>query len=151
MDGQSKTLAGWKADRFDRRGMGAVGRMLDEFDRRQSLLVSISEGPASSLGGHTVFAILSERAREEAKGMAKRVKVGHDSDRAEGRRGTGRPPFGLCSAPGSGKVETPSRGVRHSPQAGGPLARLVRQEDGEGTAHRKARTQAHACGWCSSE
>ncbi|MFB7912526.1 recombinase family protein [Streptomyces sp. NPDC056061] len=105
MDGKSKTLGVWKTDRFDRRGMGAVGRMLDEFDRRQSRLVSVSEGLDSSQGGRMVFAILSERAREEAKDIAKRVKIGHDSHKAEGRRGTGRPPFGLYSAPGSGKVE----------------------------------------------
>ncbi|MFF5776167.1 recombinase family protein [Streptomyces virginiae] len=105
MDCRSKTLGVWKTDRFDRRGMGAVGRMLDEFDRRQSRLVSVSEGLDSSQGGRMVFAILSERAREEAKDTAKRVKIGHDSHKAEGRRGTGRPPFGLYSAPGSGKVE----------------------------------------------
>ncbi|MEN8653598.1 recombinase family protein [Streptomyces sp. 21So2-11] len=105
MDGKSKTLGVWKTDRFDRRGMGAVGRLLDEFDRRQSRLVSVSEGLDSLQGGRMVFAILSERAREEAKDMAKRVKIGHDSHKAEGRRGTGRPPFGLYSAPGSGKVE----------------------------------------------
>ncbi|MFF7308676.1 recombinase family protein [Streptomyces sp. NPDC008137] len=105
MDGKSKTLGVWKTDRFDRRGMGAVGRMLDEFDRRHSRLVSVSEGLDSSQGGRMVFAILSERAREEAKDIAKRVKIGHDSHKAEGRRGTGRPPFGLYSAPGSGKVE----------------------------------------------
>lgn len=72
--------------------------MLDEFDRRQSRLVSVSEGLDSSKGGRVVFAILSERAREEAKDMAKRAKIGHDSHKAEGRRGTGRPPFGLHSA-----------------------------------------------------
>ncbi|MFF7839822.1 recombinase family protein [Streptomyces ossamyceticus] len=105
MDGKSKTLGVWKTDRFDRRGMGAVGRMLDEFDRRQARLVSVSEGLDSSQGGRLVFAILSERAREEARDMAKRVKIGHDSHKAEGRRGTGRPPFGLYSRPGSGKVE----------------------------------------------
>lgn len=105
MDGKSTTLGVWKTDRFDRRGMGAVGRRLDEFDRRQSRLVSVSEGLDSSQGGRMVFAILSERAREEAKDMAKRVKIGHDSHKAEGRRGTGRPPFGLYGAPGSGKVE----------------------------------------------
>ncbi|MGW3400551.1 recombinase family protein [Streptomyces zhihengii] len=105
MDGKSKTLGVWKTDRFDRRGMGAVGRMLDEFDRRQSRLVSVSEGLDSSQGGRMVFAILSERAREEAKDIARRVRIGHDSHKAEGRRGTGRPPFGLYSAPGSGKVE----------------------------------------------
>ncbi|MFE9876369.1 recombinase family protein [Streptomyces sp. NPDC005784] len=105
MDGKSGTLGVWKTDRFDRRGMGAVGRMLDEFDRRQARLVSVSEGLDSSRGGRMVFAILSERAREEAKDMAQRVKIGHESHKAEGRRGTGRPPFGLRSAPGSGKVE----------------------------------------------
>ncbi|PJM94421.1 hypothetical protein CG719_19555 [Streptomyces sp. CB01373] len=87
MDGKSKTLGVWKADRFDRRGMGAVGRLLDEFDRRQARLVSVSEGLDSSQGGRMVFAILSERAREEAKDMAKRVRIGHDSHKAEGRRG----------------------------------------------------------------
>ncbi|MEU9366956.1 recombinase family protein [Streptomyces avermitilis] len=105
MDGKSRTLGVWKTDRFDRRGMGAVGRLLDEFDRRQARLVSISEGLDSAKGGRMVFAILSERARDEAKDIAKRVKIGHDSHKAEGRRGTGKPPFGLYSAAGSGKVE----------------------------------------------
>lgn len=105
MDGESRTLGVWKVDRFDRRGMGAVGRMLDEFDRRQSRLISVSEGLDSAKGGRMVFAILSEHAREEAKDTAKRVKIGHDSHKAEGRRGTGKPPFGLFSAPASGKVE----------------------------------------------
>ncbi|MFD5816806.1 recombinase family protein [Streptomyces sp. NPDC127038] len=105
MDGRSRTLGVWKTDRFDRRGMGAVGRMLDEFDRRGARLVSVSEGLDSAQGGRVVFAILSERAREEAKDIAQRVKTGHDAHKAEGRRGTGRPPFGLRSAPGSGKVE----------------------------------------------
>ncbi|MCX4819000.1 recombinase family protein [Streptomyces sp. NBC_01142] len=105
MNGESRTLGVWKTDRFDRRGMGAVGRMLDEFDRRHSRLVSVSEGLDSAKGGRMVFAILSERAREESKDIAKRVQIGHDSHKAEGRRGTGRPPFGLYSARGSGKVE----------------------------------------------
>ncbi|MFE5891296.1 recombinase family protein [Streptomyces sp. NPDC056462] len=105
MDGKAKTLGVWKTDRFDRRGMGAVGRLLDEFERRQARLVSVSEGLDSSKGGRMVFAILSERARDEARDSARRVKIGHDSHKAEGRRGTGRPPFGLYSAPGSGKVE----------------------------------------------
>ncbi|WP_326792060.1 recombinase family protein [Streptomyces sp. NBC_00841] len=105
LDGLSKTMAVWKTDRFDRRGMGAVGRMLDEFDQRRARLVSVSEGLDSSKGGRMVFAILSERAREEAKDIALRVKIGHDAHKAEGRRGTGVPPFGVFSKPGSGTVE----------------------------------------------
>jgi site-specific DNA recombinase len=105
LDGRSRTLAVWKTDRFDRRGMGAVGRMLDEFEKRRARLVSVSEGLDSRKGGRMVFAILSERAREEAKDIAARVQIGHDSHKAEGRRGTGAPPYGLYSAPRSGSVE----------------------------------------------
>lgn len=97
-DGLSKTLAFWKTDRFDRRGMGAVGRMLDEFDRRKAGLVSTTEGLDSRQpGARIVFAILSERAREEAKDIALRVNTGHEAHRLEGRRGTGLPPYGLMS------------------------------------------------------
>lgn len=100
LDGKSKTLAVWKTDRFDRRGMGAVGRMLDDFDKRRARLVSITESLDSSKGGRMVFAILSERAREEAKDIATRVKAGHDAHKLEGSRGTGTPPYGLRSGPG---------------------------------------------------
>jgi site-specific DNA recombinase len=97
-DGRSKTLAFWKTDRFDRRGMGAVGRMLDEFDRRRAGLVSTTEGLDSRQpGARIVFAILSERAREEAKDIVLRVNTGHAAHKAEGRRGTGIPPYGLMS------------------------------------------------------
>lgn len=106
LDGKSKTLAAWKTDRFDRRGMGAVGRMLDEFDRRRARIISVTEGLDSSLpGNRIVFAIMSERAREEAKDISLRVTNGHREHKGDGRRGTGVPPFGLYSAPGSGTVE----------------------------------------------
>ncbi|NYI06056.1 recombinase family protein [Allostreptomyces psammosilenae] len=98
LDGKSKTMGIWKTDRFDRRGMGAVGRMLDEFEDRRARLVSIIEGLDSSQPGvRTIFAMLSERARDEAKDIALRVKTGHDAHKAENRRGTGRPPFGTMS------------------------------------------------------
>src|SRR5690606_17844158 len=97
-DGLSKVLAFWKTDRFDRRGMGAVGRMLDEFDRRRAGLVSVTEALDSRQpGARIVFAILSERAREEAKDISLRVNIGHAAHRSEGHRGTGLPPYGLRS------------------------------------------------------
>ncbi|MCQ4082226.1 recombinase family protein [Streptomyces sp. RB6PN25] len=106
LEGQSKTLAVWKTDRFDRRGMGAVGRMLDEFDMRRARLVSVTESlDSSTSGARIIFGILSERAREEAKDIGLRVKNGHDEHKGEGRRGTGRPPFGLYGPTGSGKVQ----------------------------------------------
>lgn len=105
LDGRSKTMAVWKTDRFDRRGMGAVGTMLDQFSIRRARLVSVVEGLDSSKGGRMVFAILAERAREEAADIALRVKMGHDSHEEENRRGTGVPPYGLFSKRGSGKIE----------------------------------------------
>ncbi|MFG3200379.1 recombinase family protein [Streptomyces sp. NPDC048208] len=104
----SRTLAVWKTDRLDRRGMGTVGTLLDQLDQRNSRLVSISEGVDSSRGGRLVFAILSERAREEARDIGKRAAIGHDSHRKDvsaGRRGTGQSVYGLFSPVGSGKVE----------------------------------------------
>lgn len=113
--GHSKVLAFWKTDRFDRRGMGAVGRMLDEFDRRRAGLVSVTESLDSRQpGARIVFAILSERAREEAKDISLRVNTGHAAHKLEGRRGTGRPPYGLMSP----RLENgaPSGVVTHNPE-----------------------------------
>lgn len=103
----SRTLAVWKTDRLDRRGMGTVGTLLDTLEQRASRLVSITEGVDSSKGGRLVFAILSERARDEAKDIGKRSASGHNSHRGDagaGRRGTGQTVYGLHSVPGTGKV-----------------------------------------------
>lgn len=101
--GRSKTLAAWKTDRFDRRGMGAVGGLLDELDKRGARLVSTSEGLDSSKGGRMVFAFLSERAREEAKDISLRVQVGLDSHRPMGRIPGGMLPYGVMAV-GDGKI-----------------------------------------------
>ncbi|MFB7479591.1 recombinase family protein [Streptomyces anulatus] len=100
---RSLTLGVWKTDRLDRRGMGEVGRLLDELDKRRARLVSISEGLDSSKGGRTVFAILSERARDEAKDISLRVQIGLDSHRIIGRAPGGKPPYGVQHL-GDGKV-----------------------------------------------
>ncbi|MGV9659160.1 recombinase family protein [Streptomyces koyangensis] len=98
LDGLSKTLAAWRTDRFDRRGMGAVGRLLDAFETRNAGLVSITEGLDSRQpGARMVFAFLSEKARAEAKDITTRVTVGHREHKELSRRGTGRPPFGTRS------------------------------------------------------
>ncbi|MGW1928265.1 recombinase family protein [Streptomyces sp. NPDC001919] len=101
--GRSRCLAVWKTDRLDRRGMGAVGTLLDELDRRRARLVSITEGLDSSKGGRIVFAILSERARDEARDIALRVQVGLEAHRSIGRAPGGKPPYGVQHV-GDGKV-----------------------------------------------
>ncbi|KQV19091.1 MULTISPECIES: recombinase family protein [unclassified Kitasatospora] len=70
LTGVSKGLAVWKTDRLSREGIGKVGVLLDEFDKRGASLVSVSEGLDSRKGGRLLFAILSERAREEAAEIA---------------------------------------------------------------------------------
>lgn len=99
LDGLSKTFAVWKTDRLDRRGMAVVGRLLDEFDRRNARLCSVTEGLDSSRGGRLVFAILSERARDEAKDISLRVRTGHQDHKLINNRGTGVPPFGIQVQP----------------------------------------------------
>lgn len=105
LDGLSKTLYVWKTDRLSRRGMGQVGLLLDEFDKRSARLVSSTEGLDSSKGSRMVFAILSERAREESKDIALRTKTGGDAHKSEGRWPGGVVPFGLRCPKGSGKLE----------------------------------------------
>jgi site-specific DNA recombinase len=123
--GRSKTLAAWKTDRFDRRGMGAVGGLLDELDKRGARLVSTSEGLDSSKGGRMVFAFLSERAREEAKDISLRVQIGLDAHRPLGRIPGGMLPYGVRAA-GEGKLE------RHPDEY--PTARKIAQLLLEGVA-----------------
>ncbi|MDO0914184.1 recombinase family protein [Streptomyces sp. DT2A-34] len=103
--GLSKALYVWKTDRLSRRGMGQVGLLLDDFDKRSARLVSVTEGLDSSKGSRMVFAILSERAREEAKDIALRTKAGGDAHKREGRWPGGVVPYGLRCPKGTGKLE----------------------------------------------
>lgn len=106
MAGQSKTFLVWKLDRFDRRGAGSVLSAVDELDTRKARLVTCVEHLDSTTKGARMFiAIYAEQARGEVEDIALRVQNGHATHKAEGRRGTGRPPFGLQSPKGSGIVE----------------------------------------------
>lgn len=104
--GEVKTLAVWKTDRFDRRGMAAIGTALDEFDRRKARLYVLQERLDSSQPGtRIVFAILAERAREEIKDLTLRVTTGKTAARAAGKWPGGRTPYGVRSPRGSGNIE----------------------------------------------
>ncbi|WP_344013598.1 recombinase family protein [Streptomyces thermospinosisporus] len=104
--GEVKTLAVWKTDRFDRRGMAAIGAALDEFDRRKARLYVLQENlDSSQQGTRIVFAILAERAREEIKDLTLRVTTGKAAARTAGRWSGGRTPYGVRSPKGSGILE----------------------------------------------
>lgn len=106
MAGEVKTLAVWKTDRFDRRGMAAIGSALDEFDRRKARLYVLQENLDSSQAGtRIVFAILAERAREEIKDLTLRVTTGKVAARTAGRWPGGVTPYGVWSPRGSGLLE----------------------------------------------
>ncbi|WP_432192561.1 recombinase family protein [Streptomyces sp. bgisy027] len=106
MGGEVKTLAVWKTDRFDRRGMAAIGTALDEFDRRRARLYVLQENLDSTQpGARIVFAILAERAREEIKDLTLRVTTGKTASRTAGKWPGGRTPYGVRSPRGSGRVE----------------------------------------------
>ncbi|WP_030244217.1 recombinase family protein [Streptomyces sp. NRRL S-350] len=107
LKGRAKTLHVWKSDRLSRRGMGQVGLLLDKFDQRQARAVSVTEGLDSSQGSRIVWAILSERARDESRDIALRSKTGLDAHRAEGKWMGGIVPFGLMYDPETGRL------VRH--------------------------------------
>ncbi|WP_338932624.1 recombinase family protein [Streptomyces netropsis] len=96
LEGHSKTLYVRKLDRFDRRGMGAVGSMLDALDNRRARLRVVKEGLDSSVPGQRIiFAVLAERAREEAQDIAWRTQEGKDTHKALGEWQGGIVPYGL--------------------------------------------------------
>ncbi|GAA4053519.1 recombinase family protein [Streptomyces shaanxiensis] len=105
--GLSKTLYVWRTDRLSRRGMGAVDRLIDDFERKQrARIVSTSEGLDSAQPGmRIVFGILADRAREEAKSITDRTQSSSDEEKREGNWHGGIAPFGLYSPKGSRKLK----------------------------------------------
>lgn len=115
LTGISKGLAVWKTDRLSREGMGKVGVLLDEFDKRGASLVSVSEGLDSRKGGRLLFAILSERAREEAAEIAFRVTNGINAHKEEGCFTGGNAPYGLRATGKKGAMRVEPDPVEYGP------------------------------------
>lgn len=131
--GEVKTLAVWKTDRFDRRGMAAIGSALDEFDRRRARLYVLQENlDSSQQGTRIVFAILAERAREEIKDLTLRVTTGKTAARTAGKWPGGRTPYGVRSPKGSGRIE---RDPAEYPQARRIADDLLRGRSAMRVAH----------------
>ncbi|MFG3117358.1 recombinase family protein [Streptomyces sp. NPDC048197] len=146
VEGRSKTLYVWKLDRLSRRGMGAVGLLLDEFEKRGARLVSVTEGlDSSQRGARMVIAFLSERAREEAADIALRTKAGGDAHKAEGRWPGGVVPYGLCCPKGTGKLEhdpaeyPTARRIAEALLNGDTPAAIAEMLNSEGTKTRKGK------------
>ncbi len=104
LSGTTGNLYVFKLDRLSRLGMGHVGTLLDDFERQGARLVADQDGLDSAMPGHRiVFAILSERAREEAKDIATRTGVGIHAAKRDGLwRGVA--PYGLTADPETRKL-----------------------------------------------
>ncbi|MFF3975268.1 recombinase family protein [Streptomyces sp. NPDC001828] len=140
LTGHSKTLYVRKLDRFDRRGMGAVGGTLDELDRRRARLRVVKEGLDSSVAGHRIiFAVLAERAREEAADITWRTKEGKDSHKALGEWQGGILPFGVERDDAKGRV-------RRSPKEYPTARKMIAEPLLKGVSARQVALSLNAAG-----
>ena len=117
LDGLSKTLYVYKNSRLSRRGMGQVGLLLDEFDKRHARIFFTVERIDSSKGSRMIIAILSEQAREQAADIAQFTKLGIDANKNEGVWAGGVCPYGLESPRGQRKADAPTGRIPDSAQS----------------------------------
>ncbi|MFF1597680.1 recombinase family protein [Streptomyces mirabilis] len=98
--GLSKTLYVFKTSRLSRRGMGQVGLLLDEFEKKQARIYVCAEG-IDSRNSRMILAILSEQARDQVSDLSQFVKIGMDANKAEGSYTGGVLPYGLKAENGT--------------------------------------------------
>ncbi|MEW2351994.1 recombinase family protein [Streptomyces sp. NPDC006684] len=94
--GQVQHLLVWKLDRLSRQGMGQVGNVLDEFEKKGARLVAHIDGLDSSIPQHRgLFAWLAEQARSESYNTSVRVRSTKAEKKLTGAWPGGQPPYGL--------------------------------------------------------
>ncbi|MFD3941456.1 recombinase family protein [Streptomyces sp. NPDC058579] len=99
------TLVVWKLDRLSRRGIGQVGKVLDEIEKAGGRLVSVVDGlDTSNDSARMAVAMLAELARSESKNLGTRVGHAKRFLRSKGQWIGGQPPYGLLIDPKSKKL-----------------------------------------------
>jgi DNA invertase Pin-like site-specific DNA recombinase len=94
--GEFSTLLVWKLDRLSRRGMGAVGNLLDRLEGTGGRIVSVLDGvDTSQTQGRMLVALLSEMARGESSNISTRVRSAFEEHRRRGEWVHGRAPWGF--------------------------------------------------------
>ncbi|MFI8275064.1 recombinase family protein [Streptomyces sp. NPDC085929] len=121
------TLIVWKLDRLSRKGIGQVGKVLDDIEKAGGRLVSVVDGlDTSNDSARMVVAMLAELARSESKNLGTRVGHAKRYLRSKGQWIGGQPPYGLLIDPQTKKLV-------HDPEYA-VYARLIADEALAGTS-----------------
>lgn len=117
----------WKLDRLSRKGIGEVGKALDDVSRVGGRLVSVMDGlDTKNESARASIAILAELARNESRNLGMRVGSAKRYLRQRGQWIGGQPPYGLLVDPGTKKLV-------HDPETA-VYARLIADEALSGKA-----------------
>ncbi|MFE3990715.1 recombinase family protein [Streptomyces goshikiensis] len=121
------TLIVWKLDRLSRKGIGQVGKVLDDIEKAGGRLVSVVDGlDTSNDSARMVVAMLAELARSESKNLGTRVGHAKRYLRSKGQWIGGQSPYGLLIDPKTKKLV-------HDPEYA-VYARLIADEALAGTS-----------------
>ncbi|MFE1406187.1 recombinase family protein [Streptomyces sp. NPDC058770] len=117
----------WKLDRLSRKGIGEVGKALDDFSRVGGRLVSVMDGlDTANDSARVTIALLAELARNESRNLGMRVSSAKRFLRQRGQWIGGQPPYGL-------KVDPDTKRLVHDPETA-VYARLIADEALSGKA-----------------
>lgn len=120
-------LVVWKLDRLSRKGIGEVGKALDDIGRVGGRLVSVMDGlDTNNDSARVTIALLAELARNESRNLGVRVSSAKRYLRQRGQWIGGQPPYGL-------KVDPSTKKLIHDPETA-TYARLIADEALSGKA-----------------
>lgn len=86
----------WKLDRLSRQGMGQVGNVLDQFEKKGARLIAHIDGLDSSIPQHRgLFAWMAEQARSESFNTSTRTRSTKAEKKLDGDWPGGQAPYGL--------------------------------------------------------
>jgi site-specific DNA recombinase len=98
-------LVVWKLDRLSRKGIGEVGKALDDISRVGGRLVSVMDGlDTDNESARVTIALLAELARNESRNLGTRVGHAKQYLRSRGQWIGGQPPYGLRVGPATKKL-----------------------------------------------
>ncbi|MFJ9865311.1 recombinase family protein [Streptomyces sp. NPDC101165] len=121
------TLIVWKLDRLSRKGIGLVGKVLDDIEKAGGRLVSVVDGlDTSNDSARMVVAMLAELACSESKNLGTRVGHAKRYLRSKGQWIGGQPPYGLL-------IDSKTKKLVHDPEHA-VYARLIADEALTGTS-----------------
>ena len=106
----------WKLDRLSRKGIGEVGKALDDIGRVGGRLVSVMDGlDTRNDSARVTIAMLAELARNESRNLGMRVGNAKRYLRQRGQGIGGQPPYGLLVDPEAKKLVHEPRDRRLRP------------------------------------